>query len=176
MRAAETILTYPLNEGKEARRCNQMMDDCPYRPDSDGEFWWVCGWQIQDSRIITETILLENDTCEGDDFFLKYGWLPFHEDLIIREAVYNGRKVQLNKPLLGDVKKYKVFVNSGKKNKDGEVIAKKVNFGDPNMRVKTSPKARRNFSARHKCDTAKDPQTARYWSCRASRRKHGTFW
>lgn len=81
----------------------------------------------------------------------------------VKEAEYQGRKVKLNKPMSGDVKKSKVYV---KDPKTGNV--KKVNFGDPNMRIKKSnPERRKSFRARHKCDTAKDKTTARYWSCRA---------
>ena len=76
------------------------------------------------------------------------------------EAEYQGREVTLNKPMKGDVKKYKVFV------KDGDKV-KKVNFGDPNMSIKRSnPKKKKSFRARHKCDTAKDKTTPRYWSCK----------
>ena len=40
-------------------------------------------------------------------------------------------------------------------------------FGDPNMRIKkSSPARRKSFRARHKCATAKDKTTARYWSCK----------
>ncbi len=86
---------------------------------------------------------------------------------LVGEAVYQGREVSLNKPTRGDVKKFKVYVNSGKKDKEGRVIAKKVNFGDPNMKIKKSnPKRRKSFRARHKCDTATDNKTARYWSCK----------
>lgn len=78
------------------------------------------------------------------------------------EAEYQGRDVDLNKPTRGDVKKFKVYV---KDPSTGNV--KKVNFGDPNMRIKKSdPDRRRSFRARHRCDTAKDKTTARYWSCR----------
>jgi hypothetical protein len=57
-------------------------------------------------------------------------------------------------------KKFKVFVKSGNK-------VKKVMFGDPNMRIKkSSPARRKSFRARHKCSTAKDKTTARYWSCK----------
>jgi hypothetical protein len=79
------------------------------------------------------------------------------------EAEYQGRKVTLNKPMAGDVKKSKVYV---KDPKTGNV--KKINFGDKEMRIKKSnPDRRKSFRARHKCDTAKDKTTARYWSCRA---------
>ena len=80
---------------------------------------------------------------------------------IVSEAEYQGRKVSLGKPMRGDVKKFKVFV----KNPKGNVV--KVNFGDPNMRIKKSnPARRKSFRARHRCATAKDRTTARYWSCR----------
>lgn len=75
------------------------------------------------------------------------------------EAEYKGRKVTLNKPMRGDVKKYKVFV------KDGDKV-KKINFGSKEMEIKRDdPKRRKSFRARHKCDTAKDKTTPRYWSC-----------
>lgn len=79
----------------------------------------------------------------------------------LNEAEYHGRKVQLGKPMQGDVKKFKVYV----KNDKGNVV--KVNFGDPNMRIrKNNPARRRSFRARHRCHTAKDRTSARYWSCR----------
>lgn len=80
----------------------------------------------------------------------------------LNEAEYRGRKVQLGKPTRGDVKKFKVYV----KNAKGNVV--KVNFGDPNMRIKKYiPARRRSFRARHHCDTNPGPRwKARYWSCR----------
>ena len=81
---------------------------------------------------------------------------------MIKEAEYQGKEVQLNKPMRGDVKKYKVFV---KDPSTGNV--KKVNFGDPDMKIKRDvPERRKAFRARHKCDTAKDKTTPRYWSCK----------
>lgn len=79
------------------------------------------------------------------------------------ESKYHGRSVPLNKPMQGDVKKFKVYV---KNPSTGNI--KKVNFGDPNMRIKKSnPKRRKSFRARHHCDTNPGPKTkARYWSCR----------
>ena len=47
----------------------------------------------------------------------------------ITEAKYKGKTVKLNKPMRGDVKKFKVYVNTGKKNADGSIKVKKVNFG-----------------------------------------------
>tara|TARA_R100001129_G_scaffold180814_1_gene159287 strand:+ start:904 stop:1188 length:285 start_codon:yes stop_codon:yes gene_type:complete len=58
--------------------------------------------------------------------------------------------------------------------KKSAVLAKKgnqiklVRFGDSSMRIKKDQPARRkSFRARHKCDTAKDKFSARYWSCKA---------
>jgi hypothetical protein len=78
------------------------------------------------------------------------------------EAEYQGRKVPLGKPMRGDVKKSKVYV----KNPQGNVV--KVNFGDPDMKIKKSnPDRRKNFRARHNCDNPGPRTKARYWSCRA---------
>ena len=79
------------------------------------------------------------------------------------ESEYHGRSVPLNKPMRGDVKKFKVYV---KNPATGNI--KKVNFGDPNMRIKKSnPARRKSFRARHHCDTNPGPKTkARFWSCR----------
>ena len=67
--------------------------------------------------------------------------------------------------------KPKRSVKGGKKS---VVLAKKgsevkiVRFGDANMSIKKDrPSNRKSFRARHKCDTAKDKFTARYWSCKA---------
>jgi hypothetical protein len=90
------------------------------------------------------------------------------EDLIesqdneIDEAEYQGRKVKLGKPMRGDVKKFKVYVRDPKTKN-----VKKVNFGDPNMKIKKSnPARRRSFRARHNCDNPGPRTKARYWSCR----------
>ena len=75
-------------------------------------------------------------------------------------AEYQGRKVTLNKPSSGDVKKFKVYV----KNEKGNVV--KVNFGDPNMEIKRDDPARRkSFRARHNCANPGPKWKARYWSC-----------
>ena len=87
----------------------------------------------------------------------------------LAEAEYQGRKVKLNKPMQGDVKKFKVYV---KDPKTGNV--KKVNFGHGGSSVKgkamkirkNNPKARKSFRARHNCDNPGPKTKARYWSCR----------
>ena len=72
-----------------------------------------------------------------------------------------GKK--LNKPFRtpSGPKKFSVYV----KNENGNVV--KVNFGDPNMRIKDNiPGRRKNFRARHNCDNPGPKTKARYWSCR----------
>ena len=112
---------------------------------------------LQEERevyLYLEDATYDNGEIVAEDF-------EFWSD-VIEEAEYRGRKVQLNKPTRGDVKKFKVFV---KDPKTGNV--KKVNFGDPNMRIKKSnPKRRKSFRARHNCDNPGPKTKARYWSCR----------
>ena len=76
-------------------------------------------------------------------------------------SISEEKTPKLNKPMKGDVKKFKVYV----KNEKGNVV--KVNFGDKNMEIKRDdPKRRKNFRARHSCDDNPGPKTkARYWSC-----------
>ena len=83
------------------------------------------------------------------------------EDEKMNEAEYQGRDVKLNKPMQGDVKKFKVYV----KNDKGNVV--KVNFGQKGMNIKKSnPARRKSFRARMNCDTPGPKYKARYWSCR----------
>jgi hypothetical protein len=85
------------------------------------------------------------------------------EEADLEEATYQGRKVTLNKPMPGDVKKSKVYVDP-----DGDGKAKKVEFGDPNMSIKKHiPARRKSFRARHNCENPGPKDKARYWSCRA---------
>ena len=90
----------------------------------------------------------------------------------INEAEYQGREVKLNKPMAGDVKKFKVYV----KNPKGNVV--KVNFGhggtsakkagEKTMRIKKdNPERKKAFRARHNCDNPGPRTGARYWSCKA---------
>ena len=103
---------------------------------------------------------------DDDAFFEEFGWIDGDS---LEEAEYRGRKVKLNKPMQGDVKKFKVYV---KDPKTGNV--KKVNFGHGGSSVKgkamkirkNNPKARKSFRARHNCDNPGSKLKARYWSCR----------
>lgn len=82
-------------------------------------------------------------------------------DEFLMEAKYQGRDVTLNKPMPGDVKKFKVYV----KNDKGNVV--KVNFGQKGVKIKkNNPKRRKSFRARHNCDNPGPKTKARYWSCK----------
>ena len=111
-------------------------------------------------EVIEETVYYHIADATYDDGTLAED-VEFWDD-VLEEAEYQGRKVTLNKPMQGDVKKSKVYV----KNAKGNVV--KVNFGDKKMRIKKSnPKRRKSFRARHNCDNPGPKWKARYWSCRA---------
>lgn len=92
-----------------------------------------------------------------------YKVLKVQDPAELDEAKYQGREVPLGKPMQGDVAKSKVYVRDPK---TGNV--KKVNFGDPDMKIKKSnPARRKSFRARHNCANPGPRTKARYWSCRA---------
>jgi hypothetical protein len=107
--------------------------------------------------------------CSWDDDWDEFTWEIeaseiYDEDGKALGAEYQGRKVTLNKPFLTPKgpKKRSVYV----KNEKGNVV--KVNFGDPNMKIKKSnPARRKSFRARHNCSNPGPKWKARYWSCKA---------
>ena len=102
-------------------------------------------WNLLSDQESQDTVILETQDDDMD------------------EAKYHGREVPLGKPMKGDVKKSKVYVRDPS---TGNI--KKVNFGDPNMRIKKSiPGRRKSFRARHNCANPGPRTKARYWSCRA---------
>lgn len=124
--------------------------------------------ELDDNLLIESTVvgfLPDGVIIQGDDTVLSYLNHTVVEGLIFNqldEAEYQGRKVQLGKPMAGDVKKSKVYV----KGPSGRVV--KVNFGDKKMKIKKSnPARRKSFRARHNCDNPGPRWKARYWSCRA---------
>lgn len=129
----------------------------------------MSGWRIVNKKNDSVVKGKEFKSKEDAQKYLMTNMFANHQDYkvvqfdeSINEAEYQGRKVQLGKPMQGDVKKFKVYV---KDPKTGNV--KKVNFGDPNMRIKKSnPARRKSFRARHNCDNPGPRTKARYWSCR----------
>lgn len=84
-----------------------------------------------------------------------------YEDLIVEEAMYQGKKVKLNDPHRGGSKKFYVYVRNDK----GNIV--KVSFGDTTgLSIKRDdPERRKSFRARHNCDNPGPKWKARYWSC-----------
>lgn len=83
---------------------------------------------------------------------------------VSKAAEYQGKKVTLGKPFRTPKgpKKFSVYV----KNEKGNVV--KVNFGDPNMKIKKNiPERRKSFRARHNCDNPGPKWKARYWACKS---------
>ena len=117
-----------------------------------------------DKEKITETDLGEYGIFEGQLVPLD---MPMPDD-ILNEAEYQGRKVQLGKPMQGDSKKFKVYV----KNNKGKVV--KVNFGfggksakGKRMVIKAkNPIARAAYRARNNCKNPGPRWKANYWSCK----------
>ena len=112
---------------------------------------------------------LMGSNCQWDEEWNEFTWQIeaseiYDEDGKVLGAEYQGRKVTLNKPFRtpDGPKKTSVYV----KNEKGNVV--KVNFGDPNMKIKKSDPARRkSFRARHNCSNPGPKWKARYWSCKA---------
>lgn len=107
---------------------------------------------------------MENSMLIHEDEFGSVEETNFVVGDLLNEAEYHGKKVTLNKPFLtpNGPKKRSVYV----KNNKGNVV--KVNFGDPNMRIKKNiPSHRKSFRARHHCETPGPRDRARYWSCKA---------
>lgn len=71
--------------------------------------------------------------------------------------------MKFNKPKRTPGAKKKFVVLAKKKGKAPKI----VRFGDSQMSIKKHiPSRRKSFRARHKCSTARDKYTARYWSCK----------
>jgi len=116
---------------------------------------------------VHDNLLASN--CSWDDEWDEFIWEIEAKEIFDEEgkalgSEYQGRKVTLNKPFRtpDGPKKFSVYV----KNEKGNVV--KVNFGDPNMKIKKNiPERRKSFRARHNCANPGPKWKARYWSCKA---------
>jgi len=134
--------------------------DVDFAPPSVGDYLDI---ENDDTYVEGRIVEADQDTYvieigpSGFEYLSQLGMLD-----MVSEAEYQGRQVKLGKPMQGDVKKFKVYVRNPA---TGKTI--KVNFGDPNMRIKKSnPARRRSFRARHNCANPGPRTKARYWSCR----------
>lgn len=102
----------------------------------------------------------------------KSGWMAKNLE-VGTKAVYkprggNQKNVKLDSPTRGGNKKFIVYRNSGRTDKEGNIIAKKLEWGDPSSTIKNDDPGRAaNFWARHGCDkmAKMDPTKAGFWAC-----------
>jgi hypothetical protein len=162
------------NEDKQnfVQRC--MSNDTMKKeyPDSKQRVAVCLGQTRKNKSYIIEEVHDElfTKSCSWDDEWNEFVWEIEASEIYdengnkIIAAEYQGKKVQLNKPFRtpDGPKKFSVYV----KNDKGNVV--KVNFGDPNMKIKKNiPERRKSFRARHNCDNPGPKWKARYWSCKA---------
>jgi len=141
-----------------------------WKLDAGGEDPYICHKCGHDNSEVDEyDVENVDDMKEFLQFMKEYKQtLAEAECGCVYEAEYHGRKVQLGKPMQGDIKKFKVYV----KNPKGKVV--KVNFGfggssakGKRMNIKkNNPKRRKAYRARHHCDNPGPRTKANYWSCR----------
>jgi hypothetical protein len=161
------------NEDKQRFIARCMGDEVMKKdyPDSKQRVAICIGQSKKNKSSLIEDVhdeLLANN-CTWDDEWNEFVWEVeateiFDEDGRVIAAEKNGRKVTLNKPFRtpDGPKKSSVYV----KNDKGNIV--KVNFGDPDMKIKKNiPERRRSFRARHNCENPGPKWKARYWSCKA---------
>lgn len=118
-----------------------------------------------DDLELIKTDIGKTGIYEGEEVYLDVPFIENQEEYLV-EAKHRGKNVKLNKPFRtpGGPKKFAVYV----KTPGGNI--KKVTFGDPNLKIRSSnKKAAKSFRARHNCKQKKDRTTAGYWSCNVSR-------
>ena len=135
-----------------------------FRPGSDSYFSIFC-------EVRTLYGKGKYDLSKDEEFYIKETSIVTIENELpldfpmINEAEFDGRDVDLNKPARGGRKKFFVYVKDPKTGK-----IKKVEWGDPSMKVRISdPEARKSFAARHNCDDKDDKTKPGYWACRTGR-------
>lgn len=140
------------------------LSECVFRPHSEGFYKFYVEARNQYSKGLIEVSesfdreLMETDIGETID----YNGEEVPLDIPLADLVEADDDVELNSPKRGGNKKFYVYV----KNDKGNVI--KIEFGDTTgLKAKIDdPEARKNFAARHQCDTKKDKTKAGYWACR----------
>ena len=145
MRANKSESIMKINEGIMYNVDNKIaLHKNPYRYGSTKFFEYYNDLRALKLEAVSEDLdmFLSSDigkvgVYEGNDVLLDFPMLV--------EAEYQGKKVELSKPMRN---------NSG-----GGKLAVKLK----------DPKAKAAFKARHKCEQTKDKTTASYWSCRLPR-------
>ena len=84
------------------------------------------------------------------------------------KAIYKDKDVILDSPEIlpkGNKKEFIVYRDSGR-TKDGKIVAKKIEWGDPKLKVKNCDEgASKSFRARHRCDEKTDMDMPGWWAC-----------
>jgi hypothetical protein len=100
----------------------------------------------------------------------KAAWMAANLE-VGKKAVHDGKEVELDSPKRGGDKKFYVYHNSGKKDKDGKIKAVRIEWGDASgLSIKNDdPEAAASFWSRQQCDLKKkmDPLTPGFWACYA---------
>ena len=100
----------------------------------------------------------------------KAAWMAANLE-VGKKAVHDGREVELDSPKRGGDKKFYVYHNSGKKDKDGKIKAVRIEWGDTSgLSIKNDdPEAAASFWSRQQCDLKKkmNPLTPGFWACYA---------
>jgi len=100
----------------------------------------------------------------------KEGWMAKNLE-VGKKAIYDGKEVELDTPKRGGDKKFIVYHNSGRKDKEGNIVAQKIEWGDTSgLSIKNDdPEASASFWARQQCDTKArmDPSKPGFWACYA---------
>jgi hypothetical protein len=142
----------------------------PYRYGSTKFFEYYNDLRALKLEVVSEDLdmFLSSDigkvgVYEGNDVLLDFPMLV--------EAEYQGKKVELSKPMRNNSGggKFKVYVKDPKSG-NVRMIKFGADSGGGKLAVKLKdPKAKAAFKARHKCEQTKDKTTASYWSCRLPR-------
>lgn len=157
-------LAYHINEGISVA-------ESVYRPASQAHFELLAEARTAYDRGEIELSGIDQTLFEETDLgkFAQFNGEIVPLDFLF-EAEYNGKKVELGKPMRGGQKKYYVYVMNPKTKR-----VKKIAFGDVHGGLKarvSDPKARKSFAARHQCHLKNDRTKAGYWACRINRYSH----
>lgn len=140
------------------------ISECVFRLGSDA----YCDFINEIRNLYTDNKIILND---NDKFIIEN--LKTGTKAIYKPRGGKEKSVVLDTPAKGGRKKFYVYRDSGKKDNDGNIIAKIIEWGDPNMTVKNCDEgARKSFLARHKCSEKtleKDGMKAGWWACNVHR-------
>lgn len=133
----------------------------------DGEVGWALDQQGRGWRVDAKQIEPVDHQDDHD------GWDDEHDSpwdySQIKEAEYQGKKVELSKPKRGGDKKFYVYVRDPK-TKNIRKVSFGAKDGGGSLSVKLNdPKARKAFADRHNCEQKNDKTKPGYWACRLPR-------